>query len=129
MKKIIMLMSLAFLVVAGFAAVPASASVTTKATLRSGDYSADSPSIYFSKYDDMDISVSNYWYSDHDIVWTVYKEGFGGIFSGRLNPNESTTFTFTQLENYGSGQYFIRLNCDAYEAKTGCEAAGFLTNK
>lgn len=94
-------------------------------TLSSGERNDSTSRIYLLNSDMLGVSISNYWYSDHEINYTIFKDGSAWV-SGVVGVNSSKSFN---LDTAGAGGYSMRLYCGQYKDKTGCEASGQLSDK
>lgn len=124
MKKFLSIFVATFIVFFGSLGANASAaSVTT--SLGPTETTDTTSRITLGSGQKLTITVGNYWYSDHTIKWTIFKNG-SAYLSGLRAVNGTTQLTYTTAD-IGTGQYSLRLYCGTYGGLTGCEGQGTLS--
>ncbi|MGE7934420.1 hypothetical protein [Viridibacillus arvi] len=94
-------------------------------SLGASETTATSSRIKLSSGQKLNIFVTNYWYSDYKIQYSIFKDGseFVTNFAG-INEIVNTS------HSWAPGEYSIRFYCDTQaKPRTGCQAGGQLSVK
>lgn len=70
-------------------------------------------------------TVSNYWYSGHQVQYSIFKNG-SEYLTGFVDVNDTKSFSYS----WASGEYSLRLYCGSQSnRKTDCSAGGNISVK
>ncbi|WP_142922605.1 hypothetical protein [Neobacillus notoginsengisoli] len=128
MKKLFMILSMAMIIsVSSMGVASAASAASSPVTLSPGETSDTTSRVTLSSGQSLILSVSNYWYSGHNIMWTVFKNGTA-FQSGLVNINSTKSYTWS-ASSIGTGEYSVRLYCGEYTRYTDCDGAGRITSQ